>query len=144
MITEFHIHHSVFPADRYNGSNSVELTNEIREMHRAKGWRDAGYHYIIFPDGEWEHARPIDLAPASATGHNGTDELHPCAVCLYGDLRTDPITDGYVEGVRQLLGLFNFIYGRDFELKPHRSMQSTFCPMRDEDWDDFIRRVRAT
>lgn len=144
IITAIHVHHAVIPAARYNGSNGPELVREIRRMHRAR-WgtdSDCAYHFIVFPDGEWERGRPIERRPASATGHNGTSAKHPAAICLYGDLRTDPITDGYVKGVQEIRNSLEFIYD-DLELIPHHAMGNTFCPMRPDDWREFVRRCEA-
>lgn len=43
---------------------------EIRGWHKAKGWADIGYHYVVRLDGRVEKGRP-DIEPgAHVSGHN--------------------------------------------------------------------------
>lgn len=55
---------------------------DIRLWHKAKGWLDVGYHYVIKRDGTIEEGRPDDVIGAGAEGHN-TDSIH---ICLVGGL----------------------------------------------------------
>lgn len=42
----------------------------IRRWHRARGFSDIGYHYIIHLDGSVSHGRPIDKIGAHCVDHN--------------------------------------------------------------------------
>lgn len=57
----------------------------IRQWHKAKGWRDIGYHYIIRLDGTIEQGRPLDQPGAHCTGHNA-DSI---GICYIGGLAAD-------------------------------------------------------
>lgn len=61
-----------------NGGN-VSL---IREWHKARGWNDVGYHFIIRQDGEIEVGRTMDVIGAHCKSHN-TESI---GTCLIGDL----------------------------------------------------------
>jgi N-acetyl-anhydromuramyl-L-alanine amidase AmpD len=48
-----------------------DLTVEqIRKDHKAQGWADCGYHYIIYRDGTVHEGRDVDLMGAHVSGYN--------------------------------------------------------------------------
>ncbi len=53
---------------------------EIRKWHKAKGWRDCGYHYVIRLNGNIEVGRPLEQSGAHCKGHN-KDSI---GICLVG------------------------------------------------------------
>lgn len=53
---------------------------EIRQWHRAKGWIDIGYHFVIRRDGRVEKGRPENVVGAHVEGHN-SDSI---GICLVG------------------------------------------------------------
>ena len=57
----------------------------IRKWHKAKGWNDIGYHYIIRLDGTVEVGRPVEQPGAHCTGHNQTT----IGVCYTGGVAKD-------------------------------------------------------
>lgn len=68
------IHCSATPATHDIGAA------EIRQWHRARGWRDIGYHYVIKRDGTVEKGRPDDMPGA----HEPRINSRSIAVCLVG------------------------------------------------------------
>ena len=43
----------------------------IRRWHvKDRGWKDIGYHYVIYIDGSVHEGRPIEQAGADTSGHN--------------------------------------------------------------------------
>ncbi|WP_241033729.1 N-acetylmuramoyl-L-alanine amidase [Vibrio maerlii] len=52
---------------------------EIRQWHKAKGWRDVGYHFVIRRSGEVEIGRPLNQTGAHVKGHN-TGNIGICVV----------------------------------------------------------------
>lgn len=44
--------------------------NDIRRMHKAKGWSDIGYHYLVKLDGTIQAGRDVDIIGAHVSGHN--------------------------------------------------------------------------
>ena len=63
-ITEIIIHCT---ATRPNANCTVE---SIRRYHRSLGWRDIGYHYVVYPDGSVHAGRPVEEVGAHCPGHN--------------------------------------------------------------------------
>jgi hypothetical protein len=62
-IKEIHIHCT---ATREGKAITAEA---IRQMHKARGWSDIGYHIIVGFQGI-EHGRPLRRNPASVKGRN--------------------------------------------------------------------------
>ena len=60
-----------------------EVTIEtIRKWHKARGFADVGYHYVIYPDGKRVTGRPVSKAGAHVTGQNSNS----IGVCYIGGL----------------------------------------------------------
>lgn len=60
-----------------------DLTVEdVRRMHKAQGWSDIGYHYLVRLDGRIETGRDVDIIGAHVSGHNA----HTIGVCYVGGL----------------------------------------------------------
>lgn len=43
---------------------------DIRAWHKARGWSDIGYHYVVYRDGRIMVGRPIGQIGAHVAGHN--------------------------------------------------------------------------
>ena len=41
---------------------------DIDKMHRAKGWKSIGYHYVIYRDGSVHEGRPVTEVGAHVYG----------------------------------------------------------------------------
>lgn len=55
---------------------------EIRQWHKAKGWQDIGYHFVIRRDGRIEKGRPANVIGSHVAGHNADS----VGVCMVGGL----------------------------------------------------------
>lgn len=42
----------------------------IRKWHLERGWKDIGYHYVIYLDGTLKEGRPIEQVGAHTKDHN--------------------------------------------------------------------------
>lgn len=56
--------------------------DDIRRMHKAQGWADIGYHYLIKLDGTIQAGRDVDIIGAHVSGHNA----HSIGVVYVGGL----------------------------------------------------------
>lgn len=63
--------------------------DDIRRWHKARGWKDIGYHYVIKLDGTLQYGRPVDQVGAHVKGHNNTT----VGVCYIGGLRNGEPAD---------------------------------------------------
>lgn len=58
---------------------------DIRAWHKARGWSDIGYHYVIYRDGRVMLGRPVGQVGSHVAGHNtGT-----IGVCYVGGVTAD-------------------------------------------------------
>lgn len=55
---------------------------EIRAWHKAKGWRDVGYHFVIRRNGKVETGRAESAIGSHVQGHN----VDSVGICLVGGL----------------------------------------------------------
>lgn len=123
VITEIIVHCTDTPEGR-----EVSVS-DIRSWHKARGWSDIGYHYVVYLDGSVHEGRSVHLAGAHCSGHN----THSVGVVYVGgrgrsqsngllgelrDTRTDAQKAGLLTLLRQLKVLYPRakVYGhRDFD-----------------------------
>jgi N-acetylmuramoyl-L-alanine amidase len=58
---------------------------EIRSWHKAKGWRDIGYHFVIRRYGAVEKGRGVDEIGSHVQGYNAAS----VGICMVGGLNND-------------------------------------------------------
>jgi len=63
-INKIILHCTATPEGRHT---TVE---DIRLWHKAQGWSDIGYHYVVYLDGSIHPGRPIEVAGAHTKGLN--------------------------------------------------------------------------
>ena len=56
--------------------------DDIRKMHKAKGWADIGYHYLVKLDGTIQQGRDVDIIGAHVSDHN----THSIGIVYVGGL----------------------------------------------------------
>lgn len=104
---------------------------EIRRWHKAKGWNDIGYHYVIDIDGTIEAGRDIECAGAHTQGQNATS----IGICYVGgcDAEMQP-KDTRTEAQKQsLILLIKFLKSKykDAKVFGHRDFAQKACPCFD-------------
>ena len=127
-IKQIIIHHSESP-----GGDAAM----IREWHKAKGWRDIGYHYLVTngkphgnysagEDGEVQPGRPLEMVGAHARGSN-RDSI---GICLIGEFDKHRPTMAQLLSLAGLTarlckeyGLVSFV-----AIKGHKDVCPTDCP----------------
>ena len=57
----------------------------IRRWHKARGFADIGYHYVVYLDGTVHDGRDVDTIGAHASGHNA----HSIGVSYVGGIASD-------------------------------------------------------
>lgn len=63
-----------------------KTVEKLRKEHKAQGWSDVGYHYIIYRDGTVNLGRDVNIAGAHVSGYN-PDSI---GVVYVGGLENDP------------------------------------------------------
>lgn len=127
-VTAFHMHHTADPIATWRGEASVE---SIRRYHvNVRKYRDFAQHVTLGPDGSIWLGRDWNLAPASATGHNGYDfQYRPFMVETFGDFRTDKLDGAQLANLVRMIAAVQERFGLPAEaIKFHKEMQPTECP----------------
>lgn len=73
-IKEIIVHCTATPEGR------IETVESVRNMHKARGFSDIGYHYLIGLNGERWEGRNVNLIGAHCDGHNSNS----IGVCYVG------------------------------------------------------------
>lgn len=63
-INKIILHCTATPEGRHT------TVNDIRLWHKAQGWSDIGYHYVVYLDGSVHLGRPIEVSGAHTKGLN--------------------------------------------------------------------------
>lgn len=125
-ITEIIVHCSATPEGR------PHTVGEIRAWHKQRGFKDIGYHYVVYLDGSIHAGRPESAIGAHCTGHN----RNSLGVCYVGgmtadmrhakDTRTPEQKKALLQLLRQLKKRYPGakIYG-------HRNFAAKACPSFD-------------
>lgn len=78
----------------------------IRRWHRAQGWLDIGYHYVIKANGEQEVGRPLEKVGAHVAGHNANS----IGICMVGGVNAKGKAENNFTGA-QFKTLKALVYG---------------------------------
>ena len=79
---------------------------DVRRWHvQGNGWKDIGYHYLIYRDGSIHPGRPIDQVGAHTSGHNATS----IGVCYVGGLAADRKTPKDTRTPQQKAALIDLV-----------------------------------
>ena len=79
-IDEILIHCTATP------EGSPRTVEQIRAQHKAQGWSDIGYQYVVYLDGTVHEGRNVDIAGAHCTNHNA----HSIGIVYVGGLENRP------------------------------------------------------
>jgi N-acetylmuramoyl-L-alanine amidase len=114
--------------------------DDIRRLHRSKGWRDIGYHYVIKRDGVLEKGRSDNIPGA----HEPRINKRSLSICMIGGspatntpeyrkgLGEDNYTDAQWTALRSIVTKLHTKYP-DAEVLGHRDVPGVAkaCPSFD-------------
>lgn len=125
-ITEIIVHCTATPEGK-------DFTvNQIRQWHKARGFSDIGYHYVIYRDGSVNNGRNVDFAGAHTLNHNA----HSIGVSYVGGVADDGKTpkDTRTKAQREsLLSLLRKLKAAypNATIHGHRDFANKACPSFD-------------
>ena len=125
-ITEIIVHCSATPEGR------AVTVGEIRSWHLQRGFKDIGYHYVVYRNGDIREGRDVNRVGAHCTGHN----THSIGVCYVGgyakDGKTpkDTRTGKQKEALRWLIKGLKEVYPKA-TVHGHREFAPKDCPCFD-------------
>ncbi len=104
---------------------------DIRRWHKAQGWNDIGYHYVVDIDGTIEPGRDLGIAGAHCQGHNANS----IGICYVGgcdeDMKPkDTRTDEQKASLQLLLKYLVAKYPKAV-IYGHRDFANKSCPSFD-------------
>lgn len=108
---------------------------DVRRWHKARGWNDIGYHYLIALDGTIEPGRSETQVGAHCAGLNSCS----LGVCYVGGLATDGRTPADTRttaqkaALRALLARLKKKYPNARILAHHHFNKAKACPCFDAD-----------
>ena len=109
---------------------TVEVVRKYHKEHN--GWKDIGYHYLIYLDGSIHQGRPIDQVGAHCKNHNtGT-----IGVCYVGGLNSskkpkDTRTVQQVAALRSLVKSLKVVFPTIKKVSGHNMYDNKACPCFD-------------
>ncbi|MEO8346000.1 MAG: caspase family protein [Betaproteobacteria bacterium] len=143
-INAVHVHHTWRPSHaQWQGRCTVEA---IRRYHVMElGWSDIAQHLTIGRDGSLWTGRSLDQAPASVSGHNGTDREGPFMIEVVGDFDVgqDRFEGTQALCVHRTVAMICAAFGLQVsDIRFHNEFNSTkTCPGTSLDRDEFRSEV---
>ena len=125
-INEIIVHCSATPEGR------PTTVGDIRSWHKQRGFKDVGYHYVVYLDGSIHAGRPESAIGAHCTGHN----RNSLGVCYIGGVAKDCKTpkDTRTEAQKRALELLLKELKRRYpraKIYGHRDFAAKACPSFD-------------
>lgn len=103
--------------------------NTIRRWHvKDRGWKDIGYHYVIYLDGSVHEGRPLEQSGAHTSGHN-KDSIGIVYVggCDSKMKAKDTLNEAQETAMVNLIKSLRELYG-DMSLHGHNEFAAKACP----------------
>lgn len=105
---------------------------DIRRWHKARGWDDVGYHYVITRDGLVENGRHLKVVGAHCRGKN----RRSVGICLIGGINERGKPDANFTmtqylALRALLVELEGTLPTKLKVAGHREFSSKACPSFD-------------
>ena len=101
--------------------------DDIRGWHKARGWKDIGYHFVIRLDGKIERGRPLEEIGSHTQGHNNES----IGICYVGGMKggkpNDTVTVEQDKSIRDLVAACRTIFGA-LTLHGHNEFANKACP----------------
>ena len=125
-INEIIVHCSATPEGR------PHTVGDIRSWHKQRGFKDIGYHYVVYLDGSIHAGRPESAIGAHCKWHN----QHSIGVCYIGgvakDMKSpkDTRTEAQKKSLLQLLKMLKKKYPQA-KIYGHRDFAAKACPSFD-------------
>lgn len=125
-INKLIVHCSASPEGR------IDTINDIRHWHKAQGWRDVGYHYVIHLDGSIHKGRDESVIGAHVKNQNANS----IGICYIGGMNAsnttpkDTRTPAQKEALLKLLKDLKRRYP-NATIHGHREFANKACPSFD-------------
>ncbi|WP_205772436.1 N-acetylmuramoyl-L-alanine amidase [Microvirga calopogonii] len=140
-VHEIIVHCAATPEGRH------VTVDTIRGWHKSQGWRDIGYHYVIYVDGTVHAGRPVEQVGAHVVGHNaGTIGItYVGGVAADGKTPKDRRTSAQKTALDRLLRDLVRRFPGVRRISGHRDYAAKACPSFDAttEYRNLVAEVRA-
>lgn len=109
--------------------HSIKISlSDVRKWHKARGFSDVGYHYLILQDGRIEVGRDLNTQGAHCAGRN----KNSVGIAYVGGLeddgtKADTRTLEQIRSLDILIGYLRRIYG-NIPVSGHNDYSEKECP----------------
>lgn len=139
-ITEIIVHCTATQPNWWSDKPTSAKVQEIRRWHKAKGWADIGYHYLIDRDGTVHPGRPLSKIGAHVQGHN-TGTIGVSLFGGHGSSADDDFSDNFTiaqnTALRQTIASLRKQFPTITKISGHNEYAAKACPgFRVSDWLD--------
>lgn len=123
----------------------MEVTvDDIRRWHRARGFSDVGYNFIVSTDGSVHKGRPLDRAGAHAVGYNRT----AVGIAYVGGLDdegrpSDTRTPQQKQAMLALIAALRRRFPQLTRLMGHNQVAAKACPCFRVDEEEAFRTIEG-
>lgn len=146
-ISEIVVHCTATPEGKHFDVATIRKWHTDPVSKGGRGWRDIGYHYVIYLDGSVHNGRPVEQIGAHVVGHNkGTIGVTYVGGCAKDgktakDTRTPEQKVALEKLLRDLVKRFPGIT----KISGHRDYAPKACPSFDatKEYRNLVSEVRA-
>lgn len=125
-ITRITLHHEGWTAVTFTDlATTAHRLESIRHAHRARGWADIGYHYVIDRAGRVWQGRDVRFQGAHVRDHNE----HNLGIMCLGNFDIERPSDAQLRTLCDTTRYFRRKYNVPIHLvKTHQEINPTACP----------------
>ena len=134
----------------HHSATATGSATEFDRMHKAKGWDELGYHFVIgngtgTGDGEVEVGsrwpKQKHGAHTKVTGHPEYNDVG-IGICLVGNFDVTHPSEAQMQSLARLIRFLQDRYGIPrSHIYRHGQLKATDCPGRNFDYADLFRRL---
>lgn len=139
-LTDVMLHTAATPANWYVGKSADEMMAEIRQWHKARGWRREGYHRLFAPDGTMALGRSIYEIGAGCAGYN-RGVVHLVFVPTVWVDKIGAFEDFYTveqsQAAKAYIAELKELHGGALNVVGHNDFANKLCPgfkVKSSDW----------
>jgi hypothetical protein len=129
-LREIIVHCTATRAEWMGGRPIADKVAEVRRWHKAQGWRDIGYHFLIDRDGTIAPGRPLGEVGAHVMNRN-TGTIGAALIGGHGSASTDSFARHFTfaqdVALRQLIAALQAQFG-PMALSGHNEWAPKACP----------------
>ena len=131
-IREIIVHCTATPEGKDYTVSDIRRWHTTPVSQGGRGWKDIGYHYVVYRDGTVHTGRDVNISGAHCTNHNS----YSIGVCYVGGCATDGKTPKDTRTAAQRMALVKLLKELralypQAKIYGHRNFAAKACPSFD-------------